>query len=227
MLLMRMPEYTAQVIRCAITSWASASVEPRDPPRQAHEDLLRQAKDWVLDGVELIQVREKHLGGADLFTLAEALLRLTAGSGTRVLINGRTDVAAAAGAHGVHLTAATGEMRPAQVRAVFAAAGRARPVVSVSCHTVEEIRQASGQADGQEHGDAADFILFGPVFEKRIGMERLQAGVGMAALREAVASAATGPAAIPVLALGGITLEHLDEVLATGAAGVAGIRLFA
>jgi len=88
-------------------------------------------------------------------------------------------------------------------------------VISVSCHTLDEVRRA--------HEARVDLILFGPVFEKRVARQLIQDGSGLKAL-EAACRAAEGT---PVLALGGITLENTSACLAAGAAGIAAIRLFA
>lgn len=209
-------EYTREVIRCAITDLKIHSEEPA----RSRNLLLDRARGWIVDGIELIQLREKHLDARDLLLLAENLVRLAAGSNTKILVNSRADVALAAGAHGVHLTAHPQALRPEQVRAVFSAVGRRRaavgqkrPLVSISCHTVAEVEQAVG----------VDLILFGPVFEKRVGSMWVQPGAGLGALGEAVRRAGD----VPVLALGGIRPDQFADVLASGAAGVAGIRLFA
>ncbi len=136
------------------------------------------------------------------------------GGKTKLLVNGRADVAVAAGADGVHLTSRPGELTAEQVRRVFAAAGRGAPLVSASCHTLEDVRRA---VDG-----GVDLVLSGPVFEKRVAGEVVVAGVGLEALREAC----TAAAGKPVLALGGVTWENAALCLEAGAAGVAGIRLF-
>jgi thiamine-phosphate pyrophosphorylase len=179
--------------------------------------LTSQARRWVEAGIDFVQLRDKTLQAGELAALARALLDEFGPDGVppRLLVNGRADVAAAAGATGVHLTAHPGELIPEQVRRVFALAGRPTPVVSVSCHTLDEVRRA--------HAAEADLILFGPVFEKRVDGEIVTHGIGLAAL-EAACRAAPGS---PVLALGGINLANTPACLAAGAAGIAGIRLFA
>jgi thiamine-phosphate pyrophosphorylase len=150
-----------------------------------------------------------------------AILRSHA-SAPKLLINSRADVAVASGADGVHLTSATGELTPADVRKLYASAGLPEPIVSVSCHTLSEIPRAR-DAD-------ATFILFGPVFEKVVSTPsstasreaRLSEGVGLNLLHLACTTAAP----TPVLALGGITPENTSATLAAGAAGVAAIRMF-
>jgi thiamine-phosphate pyrophosphorylase len=204
------------MLRCAITDSPSYA---RDAPTQRAK-LLEHARRWAFEGVELVQLREKHLEAGALFELAEAVLEILRANGpqnrsrTRLILNGRADVAAAAGADGVHLTSQSGELTPQQVRAVFAHAHRSMPIVSVSCHTLDEIRRAKD--------NGADYILFGPVFEKRVAGELIREGSGLDALRAACELADS----LPVLALGGVTAEHAASCVAAGAAGVAGIRLF-
>ena len=135
-------------------------------------------------------------------------------SSAKLLINTRADVAIAARAHGVHLTSHADELTPQQVRELFTHAGLPAPIVSISCHTPTEIARA--------RHNAADFILFGPVFEKRVDGELVTDGVGL----EALALACSIAQQVPVLALGGITSENVGACLAAGAAGVTGIRTF-
>jgi thiamine-phosphate pyrophosphorylase len=191
------------MLRCAITSGSY---------------LIGDAGRWALSGVDFIQLREKKINSGELVDLARSILKDIASvpnARTQLLINSRPDVAIAAGAAGVHLTSQWEELTPEQVRAVFAAAGCAVPVISVSCHTLDEVRRA--------HDAQVDFILFGPVFEKRVARQLIQDGSGL----EALAAACRAAAGTQVLALGGVTLVNTAECLAAGAAGIAGIRLFA
>lgn len=175
--------------------------------------LLRQTAFWAADGFNYIQLREKDLLPGELAELSREMLKTLHGSRTRLLLNSRLDIAVATAAHGVHLTARAGELTPAQVREVYAAAGLLRPVVSVSCHTLAEVEAAA---------EEADLILFAPVFEKTVGGKVVTPGQGLGALRAACVAASP----VPVYALGGVTEENAAACLKAGAAGVAGIRLF-
>ncbi|MGH9646925.1 MAG: thiamine phosphate synthase, partial [Bryobacteraceae bacterium] len=134
---------------------------------------------------------------------------------TSLLINSRTDIALAAGADGVHLR--SDDIPASTARAIWREAmsrdsrlGTRGSVIAVSCHSASDIARAKSEG--------ADFAVFAPVFEKRDA-----SGVrprGLSALREACATK------IPVLALGGVTIENGPSCLAAGAAGVAAIRLF-
>ena len=178
--------------------------------------LLRQASRWVADGVDLIQLREKDLPATDLAALAREILKAIAlaTSSTKLLINSRADIAIATGAHGVHLTASPRELTPAQVRRLYASANLPAPVISISCHTVQDVQRA--------RDNHADTILFAPVFEKNIAGETISPGQGLNQLRAACLAASP----IRVYALGGVTLENAPACLDAGAAGIAGIRLF-
>lgn len=197
--------------------YAISDVAPHAVDFAGRWDLLKTAiRRWSAEGVDYVQLREKSLPAGELFRLAADLAQelRELRSSTRLLINSRADIALAAGAHGVHLTAAPGEMTPAQVRVLFAERGGCCPVISVSCHTAEEAK-AAGRNE-------ADVVLFGPVFEKVVQGRPTAAGAGLERLAEAVRLARP----TPVLALGGVTASHLGACLEAGAAGVAGIRLF-
>jgi thiamine-phosphate pyrophosphorylase len=185
-------------------------------PAQKLDAVVLDAGRWAAAGIDFIQIREKDLAAGELAELTRRVMETVraAGGATRVLVNSRADVAAAAGADGVHLTSGEGELTPQQVRKVFLAAGRGLPVVSISCHRLDEVRRANALG--------ADAILFGPVFGKTVDGMEVTAGVGMEALRQACrVSGGTR-----VFALGGITPERVAECVAVGAAGVAGIRLY-
>jgi thiamine-phosphate pyrophosphorylase len=220
------------MLRYAITSRA---LYPGDELQQ-QAALLREASRWVADGVDFIQLREKDLPATSIAALAREILQTIAAAGgsTRLLINSRPDIAIATAAHGVHLTAAPDELTPAHVRKLYArrlyarslhaTASRQAPIITISCHTLEDVHRA--------RVNQADVILFAPVFEKRVVEKRVvektiasqtvTPGQGLDQLRAACLAASP----IPVYALGGVTIENAAACLEAGAAGVAGIRLF-
>jgi thiamine-phosphate pyrophosphorylase len=166
--------------------------------------------------VDYIQVRERDLDAAALETFSRQLVGACARlqRGPQVLINHRADVAIGCGASGVHLRSFVGELTPLQVRELYAVLGLAAPTVSISCHTLEEVRRA------RDFG--ASIILFGPVYEKGSPANPGITGVGLEVLHHACEIAAD----VPVLALGGVPAERISACVDAGAAGVAAIRLF-
>jgi len=170
--------------------------------------LLAKVKEAATCGIDFIQVREKDLSVRQLESLAREA-RVLVAPPSRLLINSRTDVAIASGADGVHLR--SDDIAPVEVRTIWAETGsRNRPMICVSCHKVDDVRHAAS--------DGADFAVFGPVFEKI--NDRDATSVGLETLRAACQEK------IPVLALGGVTIENAQACLKAGAAGIAGIRLF-
>jgi thiamine-phosphate pyrophosphorylase len=170
------------------------------------EPLERRIGSAILAGVDWIQIREKDLPTRDLLRLAASAVEQARGAETQILVNDRLDVALAAGAEGVHLGRSS--MPAAAVRSCVPESFR----VGVSCHSVEEAVRAESAG--------ASYVVFGPVFATP---SKLSYGppLGLGKLEEAAARVK-----IPVLALGGITLDRVRPCRAHGAAGIAAIRLF-
>lgn len=181
--------------------------------------LLNKIEEAAQAGVDYIQLREKDLLSRELERLASDSLdricsartrSLTSEKGTALLINSRTDVAIATGANGVHLP--TRDVGPLDLHRVWSAVHDplVSLTVSVSCHTLEDVRRAESER--------ADLVLFAPVFGKKDAPAVPSAGLD--GLRVACRSR------IPVLALGGVTLDNSHGCFDAGAAGIAAIRLF-
>jgi thiamine-phosphate pyrophosphorylase len=168
-------------------------------------DWLRALGGAGTGGIAALQLREKDLDDRDLFTLAR-LARTLLPPPIPLLVNGRLDIALAAGADGVHLPADGVPAPP--LRARFGAAAAGTLLIGRSTHSVAEVERA--------RDEGADYATFGPVYATPGKGEP----VGLAELARA---AATG---LPVYALGGVTLDRFGELAAAGAAGIAAIRLF-
>lgn len=171
-------------------------------------------------GIDYVQLREKDLSGRELESLARAAVQAIRANGgkTRLLINSRTDITVAVGADGVHLRSK--DISPEDVRRIWREAqpprdglheshGPKQPIIAVSCHTSEEVIAAKKTG--------ADFVVFGPVFEKKACRE---VATGIDLLRSVCRHG------IPVLALGGVTRDNAHLCIEAGASGIAGIRLF-
>jgi len=206
---------------CYITDRAQFS--GNEAARRAH--LLAKVGEAATAGVDYIQLREKDLSARDLESLSHEVMRVLRETHTRkenrqlrtenrelrtaLLINSRTDVALAVSAHGVHLPAS--DVFPEDVRRISRGVHPAvRLTVTQSCHEPEDVHRAA------ENG--ADLAVFAPVFEKQSAPGTKP--TGLETLRTACQYK------IPVLALGGVTLENAADCLRTGAAGIAAIRLF-
>jgi thiamine-phosphate pyrophosphorylase len=179
-------------------------------PDLAGKALLQKMEQAAKAGVDWIQIREKDLSGRGLVELSEQAI-LRAGSGSSVLVNDRLDASYAAGAAGVHL--GENSLPPAEARKLINRGGaRANFLVGVSAHSLEGAMQAELAG--------ADYVIFGPVYTtpSKASFGEPQ---GVQRLKE-ICKRLT----IPVLAIGGITLENAGECVVAGAAGIAAIRLF-
>ena len=173
--------------------------------------LLGAIRRAIAAGVDWVQVREKDLPARDLTALVRKAVAAAGGSATRILVNDRLDVALAAAAAGVHLGE---ESLPVDRVAQWCRAGNAPAgfVVGASCHSL------AAAVEAERAG--ADYVFFGPVFETPA---KLKSGPpqGLERLREVCRAVG-----VPVLAIGGVTLDNASACLAAGATGIAAIRLF-
>jgi thiamine-phosphate pyrophosphorylase len=178
-------------------------------------------------GIDWVQIREPDLPAAELYEVVRHAVAEVSVSGggsgaaarTRIIVNDRLDVALAAGAHGVHLrgTSFDASRARAMVRARAASEGGGERdfLIGRSVHSVDEaVAVEAGAAGG------LDYLIFGTMFPTASKPEGHPLA-GSEALRDAVAACR-----VPVLGIGGITLENVDRIAATGAAGVAAIGLF-
>ncbi len=165
------------------------------------KEILDTVKRSIDSRISFIQVREKQISTRQLFELASAAAEMVSGSKTKLLINGRADVAMAAGAHGVHLP--EDGVPVADVRRV------APPdfLIGASIHSLEAALSARSAG--------ADLVVAGPVFDSQ-GKQ----GRGLAWLGEICKSLED----FPVLAVGGIDGSNYTSVLESGASGYAAIR---
>jgi thiamine-phosphate pyrophosphorylase len=149
----------------------------------------------------LIQYRNKAGSSRQLFEDSVALGRLVHRAGGTFIVNDRTDVALAAGAHGVHVGQAD---LPIEMARGILGSGK---IVGYSTHNLEQVMQADRST--------ADYIAFGPIFPTA-SKERPGPVVGLDGLRQARKATRK-----PLVAIGGITLERTREVIDAGADSVA------
>ena len=168
--------------------------------RAAKGDLATIVARAIGSGIDSVQVRDKGANAADIFASAVEIERLARGAGVRVLVNDRVDVALATRAQGVHLAAKS--LAPAVARALL----EPWQLLGVSVHSVEAALRAAR--------DGADYLTFGHVFPT--WSHEGEPARGTALLADVVDAVD-----VPVLAIGGVTAERVDEVLSTGCTGIA------
>lgn len=162
--------------------------------------LIGAVTDALKGGLKAVQLREKDLGTRDLLRLAYEMRQLTLKYDARLFINDRVDIAIAVDADGVQLTQKS--MPPFAARRLSS-----RLIIGVSTHGLEEAVKAERSG--------ADFVTLGPIFETP-SKAKYGEPLGVETLRDVVKRVR-----VPVFAIGGITLENMNEVMSAGASGVA------
>jgi thiamine-phosphate pyrophosphorylase len=160
--------------------------------------IIEQAIDG---GVGTVQLREKDLSTSDLYSLAGEIREITERKGVNLIINDRVDIATAVDADGVHLG-----WQSLEIDMVRRMIGRDK-IIGFSAHSLKEAEKAENSG--------ADYVTISPIFEtvnkdyfiKPLGV------VEIGKIKEQID--------IPVIALGGINENNVNNVLKNGADGIA------
>jgi thiamine-phosphate pyrophosphorylase len=168
-----------------------------DPCRAAGRDHVAIAEAALRGGADMIQLRDKTGDLRDLLRQALAIRALCRAQGAIFIVNDRVDLALAAGADGAHVGQ---DDLPAEAARLLLGPGR---LLGVSTHSPDQARAAERAG--------ADYIGFGPMFPTGT-KDTGYAPQGLTALREV--RRATH---LPILAIGGITLENVGEIIQAGA----------
>ena len=200
------PPPTREITLCYVTDRKGLEVSPEEQC----EALVGRMEIAARAGVDWIQLREKDLPGRALAELLrEALRRVPAGC--RIVLNDRLDVACALGAGGVHLGRESLSVEDAR-RLVGGRGATQDFLVGASTHSLAAALSAEKAG--------ADYLVFGPVYATP---SKAQYGPPQGIERLAEVCHAVS---LPVLAIGGITVENARVCREAGAAGIAAIRLF-
>jgi len=158
-------------------------------------------EDALKGGIKVIQLREKDLSTRKLLEMAQWMRDITKEYGAKLFINDRVDIALSVEADGVHL--GQNSIPVYAVRKI----SEEKLLIGVSTHGIDEAIEAEK--------DGADFITLGPIYETP---SKLKYGnpIGIDALREVKSKIS-----IPVLAIGGIKLDKVLEVMEADVDGIA------
>jgi len=207
--------------RVSTSQSPAPSLQPPFPPLYAIIDAdVSACAGWtvadlaaaLLDGgARLIQLRAKLASGRDFLRWAEQLVDKARPAGAHIIINDRADVAAMAAADGAHV--GQDDLPPRRVRDWLG------PVAWVGLSTYTDIQLSDGLAE------PVSYLAVGPVFATGTKETGYPAG-GLDLVRRAARILAehasqTGRARMPLVAIGGITLDQAPAVIRAGADSVA------
>jgi thiamine-phosphate pyrophosphorylase len=174
--------------------------------RRSGWTLPALADAYLAGGARFIQIRSKHAASSAFLEMCEDVVARGRQANAIVIVNDRADIAKLSAADGVHV--GQNDLDPLSVRRILGEAA----IVGVSTHSVEQIVAAASMP--------VDYIAVGPIF----GTSTKDTGyrdVGTALVTDAVATVRRAGSEIPIVAIGGITLERAPGVIAAGAASVA------
>jgi len=169
-------------------------------------DAAALAEEACEGGAKIIQFREKAGSRREILSLAQKINAICRAKGALFVVNDYLDIALIVGAHGVHLGQDDIPIREAR---------RITPegfIIGCSTHSL-------GQALAAEES-SADYIGIGPVFANPTKLD--YPPIGLEVVRSVVERVK-----IPAVALGGINLENIQQVIETGIANIAMVRGFA
>jgi len=163
---------------------------------------------YLSGGARLLQVRAKNAASGWLLDIATAIVSLAHPAHAIVIVNDRADIARLSGADGVHV--GQNDLAPASARRIGGATPGVEVIVGLSTHTAEQLEAAL-------HAPVS-YVAVGPVFRTDTKMTGY-ASLGLEGVRRAAARA--GEQGVPLVAIGGVTLETAPEVVRAGAGTVA------
>jgi thiamine-phosphate pyrophosphorylase len=153
-------------------------------------------------GATVLQIRGKDLAAQPFLDLCDEIVRSAEPYQAQIIVNDRADLALMSGGAGVHV--GQDDLPPAHVRRLLGDDA----VVGYSTHTTEQIDRAAAQP--------VTYIAIGPVF----GTQTKDTGYDAVGL-EHVREAARRSRGLPVVAIGGVTLERAAQAWLAGASSVA------
>jgi thiamine-phosphate pyrophosphorylase len=163
------------------------------------------AVDWTISeaaagGVQVFQLREKHLDDRDLLDRARRMRKWTRAVNACFIVNDRPDIARLSEADGVHL--GQSDMSIHDARRILGPDA----IIGVSTHSVEQLRQAVAEGPS--------YVAVGPTFNSRT--KEFESLAGLDFVREAAALTD-----LPLFAIGGIDSSTIGKVLTAGVRRVA------
>ena len=159
------------------------------------------ARAFLDGGARVLQLRAKELPSGPFLELCDALVSLTRDYSAVLIVNDRVDIARMSGAHGVHV--GQEDLPPAAARSQLGPDA----IVGLSTHSVAQLEAALHEP--------VSYLAVGPVF----GTSTKDTGYRAVGLD--LVSIASGLAGVPIVAIGGITLENARSAIAAGASAVA------
>ena len=158
-------------------------------------------KELVRGGARIVQIRDKHTPAEELLGDLRRCVDFATNNTVTLILNDRCDLALCSGVSGVHL--GQDDLPPEPARSLLGV----KSIIGFSTHSIPQVRKASSMP--------VHYIGFGPVFRTST-KEDPSPVAGLTKLRRACRQSS-----VPVVAIGGIGLKQVRDVLGAGAASAA------
>jgi thiamine-phosphate pyrophosphorylase len=162
---------------------------------------LRILKELVRGGAKLVQIRDKSTPAQELLRDLRQCVEFAQKKGVTLIVNDRCDLVLSCSAMGVHL--GQEDLPPVAARAVL---GEGK-IIGLSTHSIDQVQKSADLP--------IQYIGFGPIYDTAT-KEGAHPAVGLQRLTRACEGSV-----LPVVAIGGIEIEQVPEILKAGAASVA------
>jgi thiamine-phosphate pyrophosphorylase len=163
------------------------------------------AEKCVQNGINMLQLREKHLSDKELINIGKDIRSITKGTNTNFVINDRPDIAAICDADFLHL--GQDDISIDEARKIVG-----NMPIGLSSHSIEQAQEALKKKPA--------YIGFGPIYATN-AKAKPDKPVGVEQLKQVLAFAN-----VPVVAIGGIFPENIHQVISAGATNIAMVRHF-
>jgi thiamine-phosphate pyrophosphorylase len=162
-------------------------------------NISKIAEDALRGGADIIQLRDKSSEDTSLLESAKAIKDIAKKYRRLFIVNDRADIAAAAGADGVHL--GQGDLPIGEARKVLG-----RKIIGISTHSLKQARKAER--------DGADYVGIGPIFKTKTKK-------GLSPIGSSILRSVSRAIDIPFFAIGGISCNNITDVKKTGTGRIA------
>ena len=176
---------------------------------RSDEEFLSIVDEALQGGVDILQLREKHLSSREFYALACKLKVLCDRHSTPLIINDRIDIALACGASGAHIGAK--DDLPAQVARRILGEDK---ILGVSVNQLKQVDELAKDLSN------ADYLGVGAIYPTQSKADALTIGIdGLASITKSVAQKISKD--LPIVAIGGINEANIHSLAGTHIAGVA------
>lgn len=168
--------------------------------------IVEEAKMAIDGGCKWIQIRMKQATDDEISEITNELIPICKEKGVILILNDRVELCKILGVHGVHI--GKNDMNPIQARDFLGA----EAIIGVTANTAEDIIALKGID--------VDYVGLGP-FRHTNTKENLSPIIGLEGYKEIITKVRNAGINLPIVAIGGITIDDVEDIIKCGVNGIA------